>query len=124
VRGAWAPNAAKSAVNTASSSSRFSTPGAQTTSPSCRPRKLAVTTSSADIRGTALRSLSHKYEANWSPDGHWLAFSANTGGTIQVWRIPVSEEPNISPDGRWLVYNKGGGGASLWMLTLGRDATQ
>jgi hypothetical protein len=32
------------------------TPGAQTTSPSSSPRRHAVTTSSADIRGTALRS--------------------------------------------------------------------
>ena len=26
-------------------------------------------------------SPSHKYQASWSPDGRWLAFSANTGGT-------------------------------------------
>jgi Tol biopolymer transport system component len=35
------------------------------------------------------RSPSHKYEAAWSPDGRWLAFSANTDGGIQVWSIPV-----------------------------------
>jgi TolB protein len=62
------------------------------------------------------RSESDKFEAAWSPDGQWVAFSANTGGTVQVWRIPVSggEEQQMttgyeriihqfySPDGRWL----------------------
>jgi Tol biopolymer transport system component len=64
-------------------------------------------------------SPSHKYEASWSPDGRWLAFSANTTGWMQVWRIPAaggpaSQEqqmttgfermfhPFYSPDGRWL----------------------
>jgi hypothetical protein len=35
------------------------------------------------------RSESDKYEATWSRDGRWVAFSANTGGTVQVWRIPA-----------------------------------
>ena len=33
---------------------------------------------------------SHKYEGTWSPDGRWIAFSANTGGTLHVWRIPAA----------------------------------
>jgi hypothetical protein len=50
------PNAARSAWDTASRRPSSSTPGAQTTSPSSKPRRLAVTTSAADMRGTALRS--------------------------------------------------------------------
>ena len=62
------------------------------------------------------QSHSHRYQAAWAPDGRWVAFSANTDGTVQVWRIPAAggqEEPVTSgaerklhffysPDGRWL----------------------
>ena len=64
-------------------------------------------------------SPSQKYAATWSPDGRWIAFSANTDGTVQVWRIPASagsqgREEQLttgaermihffySPNGRWL----------------------
>jgi TolB protein len=64
-------------------------------------------------------SRSQKYVAAWSPDGRWLAFSANTGGTVQVWRIPAAgasaeHEQQLTtglermthffyaPNGRWL----------------------
>jgi Tol biopolymer transport system component len=35
-------------------------------------------------------SSSQKYAAIWSPDGRWVAFSANTDGTVQVCRISVA----------------------------------
>jgi Tol biopolymer transport system component len=63
-------------------------------------------------------SLSHKYDAAWSPDGRWIAFSANAKASIgqQAWRIPsvggqeerltsTSERirhQSYSPDGAWL----------------------
>jgi Tol biopolymer transport system component len=61
-------------------------------------------------------SSSDKYEASWSPDGRWLAFTANTGGRVNVWRIAAGGGPEqplttgndrirhtfYSPDGRWL----------------------
>ena len=64
-------------------------------------------------------SPSQKYAVAWSPDGRWVAFSANTDGTVQVWRIPADggsprREEQLttgverfthffySPSGRWL----------------------
>jgi Tol biopolymer transport system component len=61
-------------------------------------------------------SRSDKYEGKWSPDGRWVAFSANAGRAVQVWRIPAEGGPEqmltsgdgrmrhkfYSPDGRWL----------------------
>ena len=60
----------------------------------------------------------------WSPDGRWLYFSSNRGGSMNLWRVPIDEasgtvqgqpEPvttpssysgnlNISRDGRHIVY--------------------
>jgi Tol biopolymer transport system component len=34
------------------------------------------------------------------------------------------EEPTISPDGRYLVYCRNRGGSSLWVLRLGNVQTQ
>jgi Tol biopolymer transport system component len=65
-------------------------------------------------------SSSQKYAVAWSPNGRWVAFSANTAdGAVQVWRIqadggsPRHEEQLTtgverfihffySPNGRWL----------------------
>jgi len=63
-------------------------------------------------------SRSHKYDAAWSPDGRWIAFSANAGAGIgqQAWRIPSAggqedvltstseriRHLSYSPDGAWL----------------------
>jgi Tol biopolymer transport system component len=93
------------------------------------------------VAGGEEQQLTNGLERNihlfYSPDGRWLYVQPGhrniwrmpaDGGTLQnVTRFPESglfiEEPTISPDGRWLVYNKGGGGASLWMLTIGREAS-
>ena len=94
------------------------------------------------VAGGEERQLTFGLERNvhlfYSPDGRWLyvqpshrniwRMPADGGPLQQVTRFPESglflEEPTISPDGRWLVYNKGRGGASLWMLTIGRDAQE
>jgi serine/threonine protein kinase len=63
-------------------------------------------------------SPSHKYDAAWSPDGRWIAFSANANASTgqQAWRIPSAggQEERLtstserirhlsySPDGAWL----------------------
>jgi len=58
-----------------------------------------------------------KFFPAWSPDGHWIVYSCNAGGSpYQIWRVPASggEEkpltsgyermghPFYSPDGRWI----------------------
>jgi Tol biopolymer transport system component len=72
------------------------------------------------------RSRSHKYQAAWSPDGHWVSFSANAEGTVHVWRIPATggQEEQLtsgverylhmfySPEGRWLYLQQNHGNIS------------
>ena len=61
-------------------------------------------------------SRSDKYEGRWSPDGNWIVFPSNTGGSLQVWIVSAQggEERQLtsgdermrhvfySPDGRWI----------------------
>jgi TolB protein len=68
-------------------------------------RDRVLTTSPAD-----------KYDTTWSRDGSWIAFAKNSGGGVNIWRIPagggeeqaLTSEPDrirhffYSPDGRWL----------------------
>jgi TolB protein len=61
-------------------------------------------------------SRSDKYEGRWSPDGNWIVFPSNAGGSLQVWKVSAQggEERKLtsgdermrhafySPDGRWI----------------------
>ncbi|HET9792967.1 MAG TPA: protein kinase, partial [Thermoanaerobaculia bacterium] len=69
----------------------------------------------------------------WSPDGHWLWFSSNRGGSMNLWRVPIDEnsgrvlgapEPMTTPslwsgeisfsrDGKRMAYS-----SLLWKSTL------
>jgi serine/threonine protein kinase/Tol biopolymer transport system component len=69
----------------------------------------------------------------WSPDGRWLWFSSNRGGTMNLWRVPIDEnsgrvlgapEPMTTPslwsgeisfsrDGKRMAYS-----SLLWKSTL------
>jgi len=76
-----------------------------------------------DLAGRKERQLtdsaSDKSFPAWSPDGHWIVYSSNAGGSpYQIWRMPAQggEEkalttgyermghPFYSPDGRWLYF--------------------
>ncbi len=69
-------------------------------------RKLKALTDSPD----------DKFDAEWSPDGRWIAGTAVMGGTLQLFRMPVEggaleqlttgyermRHPFYSPDGKWI----------------------
>jgi Tol biopolymer transport system component len=64
------------------------------------------------------------WSATWSPDGHYVYYSSNRGGSMNLWRVPVDEasgrargepepvttpatflaHPNVSGDGRHIAY--------------------
>jgi Tol biopolymer transport system component len=61
-------------------------------------------------------SRSDKYDGQWSPDGNWVVFPSNAGGSLQVWKVSAQggEERKLtsgeermrhafySPEGRWI----------------------
>jgi len=67
-------------------------------------------------------------DAAWSPDGHWMYFSANTGNGFHIWRqqfpdgapeqitFGATEEQGIAfdPDGRSFVTSIGESQSTLW----------
>jgi dipeptidyl aminopeptidase/acylaminoacyl peptidase len=66
----------------------------------------------------------------WSPDGRWVAFTANTSGRQNVWVVPadggwplqltVSDQRQVlgqwSPDGKWIVFQSDYDGDEQWDL--------
>jgi Tol biopolymer transport system component len=65
----------------------------------------------------------HDDGPDYSPDGRWIYFNSDRGGSTSVWRIPAAQQgvqdahaelvtpgeradwfPHPSPDGKWLVY--------------------
>jgi len=68
-------------------------------------------------------------DAAWSPDGHWMYFSANTGNGFHIWRqrfpdgspeqttFGATEEQGIAfdPDGRSFVTSVGESQSTLWL---------
>ncbi len=60
----------------------------------------------------------NKYDAVWSRDGRQIAYSATTGGTLQIWTQPAQggearqltfgvervRHASFSPDGRWIYF--------------------
>jgi len=84
------------------------------------------------------RSTSQDYNPVWSPDGRWLAFASNRGGTWQIYRIHPdgsalqaltasprdNDAPVYSPDGRFLAFisNRNGSWDIFRMPSGGGDA--
>src|SRR6185312_17052017 len=74
-------------------------------------------------------------QATFSPDGQWIAFTSDRGGTPQLYRMPASGGPaqrltfdgnynvgpRFSPDGKYLAFVQRDGGryhiASLELAT-------
>ena len=67
--------------------------------------------------------------AAWSPDGKWMYFTSNAGGSFHVWRqlfpagkpeqvtFPPDEQEGTTPtqDGRFLVTSQGHEQAAIWL---------
>jgi Tol biopolymer transport system component len=65
----------------------------------------------------------------WSPDGRWMYFSSNSGGSFHIWRQrfpdgmpeqitsgPTEQEGTaITPDGKYLITSMGLQQASIWL---------
>jgi Tol biopolymer transport system component len=73
-----------------------------------------------DRKETALTKIKsgHVDGPEYSPDGKWIYYNANTSGTMQIWRMKPDGSgaeqvtfdifnnwfPHISPDGKWMVF--------------------
>src|SRR5882762_7570097 len=73
-----------------------------------------------DTSGTSSRTL---LQPQWSPDGHYLLYTGQSGPSAGIWAVPLSGEKKpiaivlpqtpqtrivqfrLSPDGRWLAYS-------------------
>ena len=60
-------------------------------------------------------SRSDKYDRRWSPDGQWIVFPSNAGGSLPAWKVPVQGgEERILTSGhermRHLFYSPDGDG--------------
>jgi Tol biopolymer transport system component len=59
----------------------------------------------------------------WSPDGKWIVYASNRGGTFKIWRMDTNgeneqqivncwpgncSEPTVSPEGMYIAFDSGG----------------
>ncbi len=74
--------------------------------------------------------------ADWSPDGRWMAYASDEGGTMDIWKRPMeggraerlTEEegnefdPAWSPDGGTIAYASDADGGSLFLIPSTKGA--
>jgi Tol biopolymer transport system component len=108
---------------------RALTPGPLDRNPTCQPdgRAIIYVSTGASRRdqlmrvsldGGAPQRLGSGRDPSYTPDGHWVVYSAQIGGRWQLWRMRpdgtaktalgrgVADEfwPSVSPDGQYVVY--------------------
>jgi len=87
-----------------------------------------------DVSGLRLSVLTRNGEIasypTWSPDGDWIAYASDEGGTMDIWKRPTAggramqltydtgneSQPAWSPDGRNIAYRKEGEGGGICLV--------
>jgi len=92
----------------------------------------------ANADGTGERKLlsasRFDYNASFSPDGKWIVFTSERGGSCDIYRVRVDgsglerltddpaydDQASLSPDGKQLVFvsSRGSGSNDIWVLDL------
>ena len=90
-----------------------------------------------NVLRTELRQLTFdpglQRDPTWSPDGQWLAYSADRSGNLDLYRrsmadptpIPLTtdpaddSQPDWSPDGRWIAFRSEREGGGIYVMPSG-----
>ena len=100
----------------------------------CRPARPVHRQRRWDGRTSAPRPPDVDYDAAWSPDGAWIAFTSERNGSADIYRVhpdgsglerltdspAYDDQAAFSPDGRQIVFvtTRADGTADLWTLDV------
>ncbi len=79
-----------------------------------------------------LTSNAHAFYPRISPDGHYIIFTSDLSGSVQIWRMDsdgnnpkqLTHSPfqdsrsDCSTDGKWVVYNRWGPEKGVWKVSM------
>jgi len=80
-----------------------------------------------------LTSKARGFNPRFSPDGHYIVFTSDASGSVQIWRMDsdgnnpkqLTDSPfqlvsrsDCSPDGKWVVYSRWGSEKGVWKVSM------